>query len=550
MLSEVDGFMMHETVAMANGMITMNATAGIQRLAAKNCPWSKHFDADYSNKRVVGSGATACVYLAEDSTGKTVALKVGKGGEGESLSQWKNECKEMQLLRVRACKSTKRPVFGDTVYKLNRQFIPTCMGVGSIQEDNVNYYIMHAAGTKIISDVTDDEYTLAQRKSLFAQFVGAVYAMHALDTSHNDLHGGNIVIDETGANPELALIDFGEIVQPLDPTSPLAGGQALQTWLFDYKRDGNAIWAFSSLLAKCPSFPSFPVIPPSRRDLSELQEEFLACMKSEWGASDKDISAMSKVLENDISQFPDQAIAGLFKSKLVQDNLPKFKNIYGWKATDNCDSWDISKITAFEREVTYGAMYKCETVPTYNKITWKTRKDGRKVKKTSQNCKFARSACYTLINDVTWSCDSGTIKGSPCDSVHLSKRSGHPDKTFDGGCLSVNHVEGYKYAQVYPGYVAPDPSSQPKYKKPAYTPLATTTKRPVVKCDPNMPVKCKCSKTGTVNGVVTGKAGCKFHLSRSYGAFCYIEGASECAGAKFSAKKGVYFRSCSSQCEK
>merc|ERR1719245_426767 len=259
---------------------------------------------------------------------------------------------------------------------------------------------------------------------------------------------------------------------------------------------------------------------------------------------------MNAIAEANSRQFPAQGLARLYRSPFVQKNLPKFEPTYAWDKTKGCTNWDIKKIMDFRRETEFSAMYKCETVPTYNKVTWKTRKDGRKVKKTSQNCKFARSACYTLMQDMTWSCDSGTIKGSPCDSVHLSKRSGHPDRTFDGGCLSINHVEGYKYAKVYPGYVAPDPSTQPRFKKPAYTPLATTTKRPVVKCDPNMPKKCKCSKTGTVRGVATGKAGCKFHLSRSYGAFCYIEGGSECTGAKFSAKKGVHFRPCSSQCEK
>jgi len=444
--SGVDSFMMHETVAFASGMVKVNATASSQRSAAKNCPWSKRFESDYSNHRVVGSGATACVYLAEDNSGKTVALKVGKGGEGESLSLWKNECKQMQLLRVNACKSTKRPAFADTVYKLNKQFIPTCLGVGSIPEDNVNYYIMHAAGTKIIKDITNDEYTVAQRKSLFAQLVGSVYAMHALDTSHNDLHGGNIVIDDAGQDPKLALIDFGEIVQPLDPTSPQAGAQARKTWLVDYKRDANSIWAYSSLLAKCQSFPNFPVIPAGGSTLRGLKTKFLACMKAAWDASDQDIAAMDKVLENDISKSPEQAIAGLFKSKLVQDNLPKFKNIYGWQETEGCDSWDLNKILSFEREVTYKSMFRCDTIPSYTKQ--RISKSGKV--KTSKQCPFAQSACYTTIKDVTWSCDAGLITGSPCDSVQLSAKSGHPDKTFEGGCITPLNTEAYKYAAPWP----------------------------------------------------------------------------------------------------
>lgn len=440
MHARTDSFIMHETVALANGLMGANAT-GANRMAAKDCPWSKQFETEYSNHRVVGSGATACVYLAEDSTGATVALKVGKGGEGESLSLWKNECREMQLLRVRACASNKKPRFADgTVYKLNQQYVPTCLEVGSYPEDNINFYIMHAAGTKIIKSIENSEYTNAQRKSLFAQFVASVYAMHALDTSHNDLHGGNIVIDDSGAEPQLALIDFGEIVAPLDPTMP--GQGARQTWLVDYKRDGNAIWAYSSLLAKCPSFPNFPVMPASHTELHALKEKFLACMESEWGASVSDIAAMRKVCEKDIEQSPDQGIENLFKTKLVQDNLPKFNDGYKWKQTAECDSWDAKQIQSFEREVTYKAMFRCDTLPTYMKS--RIAKSGKV--KTSKQCLFAQSACYSTIKDVTWGCDAALIKGSPCDSVALPANAGHPDTNFEGGCITPLNTEAYNYA--------------------------------------------------------------------------------------------------------
>ena len=52
------------------------------------------------------------------------------GGEGESLSQWVEECKSMRLLRVAACKSSKRANTGDSLYNLNAlndKFIPTCV---------------------------------------------------------------------------------------------------------------------------------------------------------------------------------------------------------------------------------------------------------------------------------------------------------------------------------------------------------------------------------------------------------------------------------------
>jgi serine/threonine protein kinase len=541
-------FSVLEDVAFAGGRLKANASS-VAHVDAKNCPWHDDFDRVFKNKRVVGSGATACVYLAENTDGQTVAVKVGKGGEGESLSQWVEECKSMQLLRVDACKSSKRANIGDTLYNLNAQYIPTCLDIGSKTNKagkEINYYVMHAAGTLEIKDI-GNQFTVAERKSLFAQLVGAVWALHGLNTGHNDLHGGNILISTKTGAPRLALIDFGELSTPLDPTQPSVPPST--TWLFDYKRDGNGIMAWSSLLADCPAIPEFPVVPPGS-ELRARAKEFAECLKTKWNADDETIKAMEALMDKNSRQFPAQGVGRLFKSPMVQKNLPKFEPTYKWDKTGGCTAWPINKIMEFRRETEFSAMYRCETVPTYNKVQWKTRKDGRKVKKTSQNCKFARSACYTLIKDVTWSCDAGTIKGSPCDSVHLSKRSGHPDKTFDGGCLTAAHTEGYKYAKVYPGYVAPKPEDMPKRPVRTFTPLVTTTKRPVVKCDPNLPPKCKCSKTGTVRSVVTGKPGCKFHLSRSYGAFCYIEGGEECSGAKFSEKKSVYFRNCSPQCEK
>lgn len=452
----------------------------------------------------------------------------------------------MQLLRVDACMSAKRPNVGDSLYNLNAQYVPTCLDVGSKLTKagkEVNYYVMHAAGPLELKDI-GSKYTVEQRKSLFAQLVGAVWALHGLNTAHNDLHGGNILISETTGQPRLALIDFGELSSPLDPTTPVVPPST--TWLFDYKRDGNAIMAWSSMLADCPAIPEFPVVPPGG-ELRGRAQDFSKCLKN-WGADDETIKAMEALMDKNSRQFPEQGVQRLFESPMVQKYLPKPEPTYAWDKTAGCTTWDAKKITEFRRETEFSAMYKCETIPTYDKVEWKERDDGRKIKKVSQNCKFAMSACYTKIHDVTWSCDAGTIKGSPCDSVHLSARSGHADKTFDGACLTASHVEGYKYAKNFPGYVAPDPASMPKRAAPSFVPL-TTTKKPEIKCDQSMPAKCKCSKTGTVRGINTGMAGCKFHLTRAQGSFCYIEGGEECEDAKFSEKKGAFYRTCEPICE-
>jgi len=544
LLVESQSFSMLETVSMASGTYRAGLRAS-SHLEAKNCPWSPEFDAQFSNKRVVGSGATACVYLAENKQKQTVALKVGKGGVGESLSAWNEECKSMQLLRVAACKSSKRGNDGPLLYDLNAMYIPTCTGVGTAQDANgkdVNYYVMHAAGNLELKELSESKYSMDERKSLFAQLVGAVYALHGLDTAHNDLHGGNILLSEKGGKPRLALIDFGELSSPLDPTTPVIPPST--TWLFDYKRDGNAIMAWTSFILNCPAIPEFPVVP-SGGDLRDRGEEFKACLKKN-GAEEDTIKAMDLIVDRNSRQFPTQGITTLFRSSFVQKHLPKMEKTYTWAKTDGCVKWPVKEIVEFQREVEFSSMYKCETVPTYNKVQYKTRKNGKKVKRTSQQCGFQRSACYSLIPNVGWACDAGTIKGSPCDTVHLSRRSGHAEKTFDGGCLSQNHAEGYKFAKVYPGYVPPkvDKTQRPKR---TFKPLTTTTT--TTEDDSfytNMPAKCKCDP----NGAGSGKIGCKVHLGRSYGHFCYMKNGKGCPAAKFSKSKDLYYRKCHPRLER
>jgi len=510
----------------------------------KNCPWASEFDAKFSNKRVVGSGATACVYLAENKQGQTVALKVGKGGSDESMSAWTEECKTMQLLRVAACKASKRGQLGPLLYELNAMYIPTCLGVGTAKDSSgkeVNYYVMHAAGNLELKEVPPGKYTMDERKSLFAQLVGGVYALHGLDTAHNDLHGGNILISEKNGKPRLALIDFGELSTPLDPTTPVIPPST--TWLIDYKRDGNAIMAWTSFILDCPVIPEFPVVPAGG-DLRDRGEEFTECLKK-VGAGADTIKAMEMIVDKNSRNFPTQGITTLFKSSFVQKHLPKMEKTYTWDRTDGCVKWPVQDIVEFQREVEFSALYKCETVPTYNKVQYKTRKNGKKVKKTSQNCPFQRSACYSLIPNVGWACDAGTIKGSPCDSVHLSKRSGHGNKFFEGGCLTRIHEEGYKFAKVYPGYVAPkiDKSRRPQHH---FKPIATTTTTtPDSSFYTNLPPKCKCDP----NGAGSGKKGCKVHLGRSHGYFCYMKDGKGCPTAKHSKSKDLYYRVCSARVE-
>jgi len=55
---------------------------------------------------------------------------------------------------------------------------------------------------------------------------------------------------------------------------------------------------------------------------------------------------------------------------------------------------------------------------------------------------------------------------------------------------------------------------------------------------------CACDESGTIRGIDTHRPGCKSHLGRQFGDFCYVSGT-HCSGSKFSRRVGLFWRRCS-----
>jgi hypothetical protein len=83
--------------------------------------WPPPLAEKYPNGKMVGSGATACVAIA-DYQGTKVAVKVGK--KGSNLDEWTKECDDMKKIRLDSCKNK--------VLDLHEQYIPTCLDVGQV----------------------------------------------------------------------------------------------------------------------------------------------------------------------------------------------------------------------------------------------------------------------------------------------------------------------------------------------------------------------------------------------------------------------------------
>jgi len=280
-----------------------------EKLLRTDCRWPSELKNRYTGEHEVGKGATACVYLATDKEGKAVAVKLAKSAN--RLGAWRKECQTMQKLHLSACAS------GPTSLSLMETYVPTCLEVGGTQNDP--YYVMHAAGSQRIAKAAKATRSTAEQIKVFSQLVAALHALHSQGWGHNDLHGGNVVLEGS----KLSLIDFGSVKQY---SSSNTKGTT---------RDGNRLWEHTAKLAKCGKTSLW-----DRKAKSDVLQEHAnnlkACLRKWWNVDDAFISALDMVLQADIGSERNQRVSELFHSKFVQDHLPENDNQFRWLAAKTC----------------------------------------------------------------------------------------------------------------------------------------------------------------------------------------------------------------------
>lgn len=374
------------------------------------CSWPAELSSRYSGQWVVGRGANACVYLADDRHGTTVAIKTAKAPG--TLGMWRGECAEMQELRLQACRA------GAGMLTLAEHYLPTCLEVGGTDEDP--FYVMHAAGPTAMEDVWTLNLTVDEQKTVFAQMVAAIYALHGLGVTHNDLHGGNIVL----AHTDVSIIDFGSM-EPMD-----------EAWVRDYKRDGNAIWRWGAVTAGCPEDAGWRVWADAAQHRQDAGR-FFACIREKWAPSEDFMHAMSTLVDADIAETIDQHVGELYNTDFVQQHLPPSQRHYSWDEAAGCLSWSEDQFTeaeakaGFLREDLSGLeIFKCETLPT----------DG-----LSRPCRDS-VACFSLEAGVSWSCVTGTSERSFRERCIASDDG--VGGLYHGACLTETHPQ-HDVARVF-----------------------------------------------------------------------------------------------------
>lgn len=285
-----------------------------EKLFGSGCRWPAALHSRYTGEHEVGKGATACVYLATDMEGKTVAVKLAKSAN--KLEKWREECQNMQKLHLSACAS------GPNALSLMETYVPTCLEVGGTQNDP--YYVMHAAGSQRISKAAKAKegkgaLSTADQIKIFSQFVAALYALHSVGWGHNDLHGGNVVLQGS----RLSLIDFGSL--RTYSSSKTQGS----------KRDGNRLWEHTAKLAKCGK-ASLWQKKASNDVLQQHADNLKQCLRNKWSVDEAFISDLDIVLQADIGGEQNQHMTELFRNKFVQDHLPDLDNQFQWLAAETC----------------------------------------------------------------------------------------------------------------------------------------------------------------------------------------------------------------------
>lgn len=415
-----DGFRLDSSVNLdvdltAHLMAQENATYN------KDCDterfWPPALSSKYKSGKMVGSGATACVAIAQFNGGP-VAIKIGK--KGSNLKEWQKECDDMQQIRLNACKNG--------VLDLHEMFIPTCLDVGAVdyKGEKINYYVMHAAGIEGISQVQKGAIQPKSRKGLAAQVIASIYAMHKAGYAHNDLHGNNIVIDK---RERLQLIDLGDAAN-------------YPGWIKDYKRDGNAVWRWVAVAANCPTNAQWFSHMKNRKELKEQSERFKACLEK-WNPGDDFMKGLDALLLGDLKNQRQHHVEKLYNTKFVKANLPKIEKLFGDKFTTGCTGWSAKEWETKGLEAEFSDHYKCDHISTY-KAAGAKGKSRIQCERGRPHKSGGQGHCFSKRKGVNWGC-AGSIDwdGFKAGNKPCTEMGAPGGGYYDGGCLTKEHP-GYR----------------------------------------------------------------------------------------------------------
>lgn len=296
--------------------------------APKNYKWPRDLNSKYRNKRRLRCGANGCGFLVTSNKPphKEMVVKVAQ----HSL---KVECGWMRTVRMEGCRDAK-------VLELLETYVPTCDDMGQTSE-GLHYLAQPMAGSRVLMDKVPDgggrhSLSLEDEKTIAAQLVAGVYAMHKVGYWHNDLAGGNIVLNWN----RIALIDLGLVTSTRCRTQRCRGA---------YSRDGNAIFRWLSNLAQCRWNARWQHgqwwAKANPRGLKANQDRALECIQQRWEPDEKFMTALRRVFDANVKEaLPEQHITELYDTRFVTENLPENDHRFQIPETEGCENWSSDQI--------------------------------------------------------------------------------------------------------------------------------------------------------------------------------------------------------------
>jgi len=260
----------------------------------KDCKVPAAVEKRYKGLELLGAGMRGCAYLAWDGPQKVV-VKIAK--YDNALTNWRYECvDQMQKLHVDACKK------GEDQLALAEQYLPACLEVGGTKDEP--YLVMQAASAGTLKDVKKLKLSKDEEKSVFAQVVAALYAMHGIGYTHNDAHNKNIMVGREHGEVRVSLIDFGR-------TKSVEKSEIKN----NFHRDANSLLKHAGSLSHC-------------KGGSKQPEKLVGCLQEKWGVDEGFAAALRKVVEGCRQATREQHIGDLYRTAFVQENLPPAQRHY------------------------------------------------------------------------------------------------------------------------------------------------------------------------------------------------------------------------------
>jgi len=295
-------------------------------------------DGEYADLHFAGATELACSFIAWDEKNQKdviVKLPAKEGDAAEDAMDsmlFSMQCKTLDdkdkpSLLKKACEEEDK-IEKDKNVDILRKYVPNCLEFGAPGDGaKTPYEVFEAAKGgpwPLLGTDLDKSTTSADKATIVAQLIEAIYILHKLGFGHNNLRPDNLRLNVKAEGPPRVSMDFGDgAVLPFKEAG------------HGYKRDANAIWERTASLLGCKTVNT-------ALDTDSEATEFIKCLKDKLAVTDEDQDFLDKFEEMckaGNKGEKNQHVQELYKKTFVQKALEKVqeteKDYYQWTCPES-----------------------------------------------------------------------------------------------------------------------------------------------------------------------------------------------------------------------